>query len=259
MGKLLNTIEEIPKDKSVFVFDLDGTLAESKMKIDGEMGTLLSELLAKSKIAIISGEKFEHLESQLSDNISRDGNLLLLPLDAGSFYENRNGVWQEVYSSVLSNDEKKRIFEAFDKAFKDAGYVPPADIHGGHGESIEDRGSQITFSALGQHAPLDEKNAWSDKNDNRDQIVERLREYLPDMDVKVAGVTSIDVTKKGIDKKFGVEQIMKYLNVPASELIFFGDSLGPDGNDYPVTQSEVDCFRVNSVDDTKKALQYMLS
>jgi hydroxymethylpyrimidine pyrophosphatase-like HAD family hydrolase len=41
--------------KSLIVFDLDGTLAESKSAIDAEMATLLTALLAVVKVAIISG------------------------------------------------------------------------------------------------------------------------------------------------------------------------------------------------------------
>lgn len=256
MDKLINKIQEIPKGKSVFVFDLDGTLAESKTNIDSEMGALLTQLLARGKVAIVGGAKLEQLGSQLPENITKNSNLFLLPLDGGSFYVPKGDEWEKVYFQNLTDEEKKKIFESFEKVFKDIGYVQPAKIYG---DIIEDRGGQVTFSALGQNAPLEEKEKWNKENgDERFKLTSKLKNYLPDMEVRIAGLTSIDVTKKGIDKKFGIEQIIKYLNVSKEDVIFFGDALEPEGNDYPALESGVTCFKVESVQDTKNALKYIL-
>ena len=278
MENFINNIQEIPKDKKVFVFDLDGTLAESKTKIDSEMGTLLARLLIKSKIAIIGGASFGQMKSQLPENISEDSNLMLLPLDGGSLYlyqdEGWPGSrtsggsagseipevslpgWRKIYSQSLTDEEKKKIFESFEKAFKDTGYVQSAKIYG---EIIEDRGGQVTFSALGQHAPLDEKEKWNKENNEiRFRIVAVLKDYLPDMEIKVAGLTSIDVTRKGIDKKFGIKQIIKHLGVTTEDVLFFGDALEPEGNDYPALEAGVACYKVSSVQDTKEAIEFLL-
>ncbi|HEY4195665.1 MAG TPA: hypothetical protein VGM63_09015 [Mucilaginibacter sp.] len=41
--------------KKLIVFDLDGTLAESKAAIDNEMVSLLVRLLTVARVALISG------------------------------------------------------------------------------------------------------------------------------------------------------------------------------------------------------------
>jgi len=256
MNNLINTIQEIPKDKKVIVFDLDGTLAESKVNIDEEMGALLGRLLVDHNVAIISGAGLEQIVSQLPEDISKNENLLLLPLDGGSFYVYKNNEWEEVYSRNLTDDEKKKIFEAFENVFKDIGYVQPSKTYG---EIIEDRGGQITFSALGQHAPLEQKEKWAEENKNVCfEIASKLRGYLPNMEAEVAGLTSIDVTQKGIDKKFGIEQIIKYLNVSGAGVIFLGDSLGFGGNDYPALEAGIACYQVKSVQDTKEVIEFLL-
>lgn len=255
MDNLIQDVEEIPKDKKVFVFDLDGTLTESKVKIDEEMGELLAKLLVKGKVAIIGGARFEQMRSQLPDNII-NSNLLLLPLDGGSFYIHKDNEWQNIYSQSLTDEEKKKIFEAFEAVIKETDYVQPAKIYG---EMIEDRVGQVTWSALGQQAPLEEKEKWNKENNEiRFELVAKLNDYLPDMEAKVAGLTSIDVTKKGIDKKFGIEQIIKYLNVSKEDVIFFGDALELNGNDYPALGAGVVCYQVSSVQDTKEAIKYLL-
>ena len=61
--------------------------------------------------------------------------------------------------------------------------------------------ARLLFSALGQQAPLEEKEKWTEEeNDKRLKLVARLNSYLPDMEAKVAGLTSIDVTKKELIK-----------------------------------------------------------
>jgi hypothetical protein len=52
--------------KSLIIFDLDGTLAESKSSLDGEMAALLGRLLEVVKVAIISGGAWE-LSMNLGD------------------------------------------------------------------------------------------------------------------------------------------------------------------------------------------------
>ena len=260
MGNLIHTIEEVPKDKKLIVFDLDGTLAESKAPIDPVMGSLLARLLARHKVAIIGGASFAQLTSQLPAEMMENNyvlaNLFLLPLDGGAFYIYKDNGWQNVYMQSLTAEEKKKIFDAFEMAFKATGYVQPSRVYG---EVIEDRGSQVTFSALGQQAPLEEKEKWlKEKNDERLELVPKLRDHLPDMEITVAGLTSIDVTKKGIDKKFGIEQLLRHLNISADEALYVGDALGPDGNDAPALESGVLCFEVKSITDTKNLIEYLL-
>ena len=260
MDSTLKAIEEVPKDKRVIVFDLDGTLTESKVALSSDIASLLTRLMVTHKVAIIGGGSFEQFKLQVLDHLPQQDssfdNLFLLPLDGGSLYSYENGEWKKEYTQDLSTEEKQEIFNAFQRAFKETGYVKPRQLYG---EEIEDRGSQITFSALGQNAPLDEKTKWSNEHgQDRLRLTEKLEELLSDMEAKVAGLTSIDVTKKGIDKKFGIEQLVKHLNVPISDVLFVGDAFEPDGNDTPALGAGVSCFAVKSIEDTKKLISTLL-
>jgi HAD superfamily hydrolase (TIGR01484 family) len=182
---------------------------------------------------------------------------LLLPLDGGSFYRYKDNAWQEVYKHNLSLFQRKTIEETFTQVLAEIGYVQPKKIYG---DIIDDRGSQMTWSALGQKAPLEEKEKWNKENNKiRFKIVAKLKEYLPDMEARVAGLTSVDVTLKGIDKKFGIEQVIKYLNLSKTDALFFGDALEADGNDAPALEAGVMCYQVSSIQNTKEAIQYLLS
>src|SRR3989339_2114798 len=226
--------------KQLFVFDLDGTLAESKTPMDTEMAELLVELLKKRRIAVIGGGKVELFETQLLANFenakSYFGNLFLFPTTGTRFLRYEDG-WKTIYAHELSEQERKEIKEAFEKAFKYIGYKHPEKLFG---EVIEDRGTQVTFSALGQQASLELKTAYKGSSqDRRQEIVDVLVKYIPQYEIRIPGKSSIDVTMKGIDKGYGVEQMEKYLNVPVEKMVFVGDALYEGGNDEPVKRTGI--------------------
>lgn len=266
MENLFDSIDKIPKDKELIVFDLDGTLVETKSSVDDEMAGLFERLLAKKQVAVIGGAKFERFKKDLVDKLNAPpelfGNLFLFPTTASSFYRYDNG-WKEIYSEEFSKEQKDKIMEAFEKAFKEINYIRPEKTYG---EIIEDKGSQITFSALGQDvvAELDGegiklKKKWRDENQElKLKLTRTLQKYLPDFEVRAAGYTSIDITRKGIDKEYGIRQIQKHLGVPIEDMLFVGDAFFPGGNDEAVLQTGVLYFEVKGVESTKELIRHLI-
>lgn len=241
-------------NKKIVVFDLDGTIAESKTQMDSEMAELMTHLLSKRKVAIISGGAFIQFERQMpalnrSDDLLK--NLFLFPTTGTRFFI-FDGGWKEVYADEMTVEERQKIKDAFEQAYKDINYQHPAELFG---EVVEDRGTQITFSALGQQAPLELKKKWRETQDRRPELVAALEKHLPDFEVKMPGVTSIDVTRKGIDKAYGIKKIEELLGIPVSEMIFVGDALYEGGNDYAVKRTGVDTVAVANPTETKELLK----
>jgi HAD superfamily hydrolase (TIGR01484 family) len=243
--------------KRLIVFDLDGTLAQSKSPLDAEMAKLLGRLLEVVKVAVISGGAWTQYEKQvlsyLPDN-DRLKNLSLLPTCGTKFYR-RNGSWKAVYSEDFSPDQKQKIISALSKAFDRSGIK--TDRH--WGEVIEDRGSQITFSALGQEAPLDQKKAWDPDFKKREKIKAILEPLIPDFSVNLGGSTSIDVTKPGIDKAYGIRKLRDTLGIAIDDMIFVGDAIFPGGNDYPAKQAGVVSIEVRDPDETKRVIEAIIA
>ncbi len=260
MENLINDINQVSKDKKLVVFDLDGTLTESKADMDAEMAELLEGLFEKRLVAVIGGQEFQRFQEQFISKLRTPPealkNLFLFPTTATTFYKHDGSDWKEIYREELSQEEKKKVMEAFEKTFQKLNYQHPEKIYG---ELIEDRGTQITFSALGNQAPLEVKEKWNRENlDLRSKMEAVLQGYLPNMEAKVAGLTSIDVTRKGVDKGYGIRQISRYLNVPISEMLFVGDAFFPEGNDEPVLKTGVLCFEVKGVGGTRELIKYLL-
>ena len=243
--------------KKLIVFDLDGTLAESKSSLDTEMATLLSSLLSIVKVAVISGGDWPQFEKQVLSNLPHDEhlkNLALLPT-CGTKYYQYSGDWKKIYSEDFTTDEKEKIVSSLKKALGSAGF----EVERVWGEVIEDRGSQITYSALGQQAPIEEKKKWDPDFAKRKKIKTLLDKLIPEFSVRLGGMTSIDVTKPGIDKAYGIKKLRDTLGIAIQEMIFIGDALFPGGNDFPAEEAGVVSIPVRGPNETKRVTEAIIA
>ena len=235
--------------KKLIVFDLDGTLAQSKSSLDNEMAALLHDLLGVAQVSVISGGDWPQFEKQLLSHLPADVRLTglsLLPTCGTKFYQ-YEGAWKKRYSEDFIPSEKEKIITSLHKALGESGYKAEQVW----GEVIEDRGSQITFSALGQQAPLEAKVKWDPDFAKRKKITAVLDTLIPEFSVRMGGATSIDVTKPGIDKAYGIRKLRDLLGISLEEMIFIGDALFPGGNDYPAKEAGVVSLPVRGPSETK--------
>lgn len=243
--------------KKLFVFDLDGTLAESKSAVSGDVAGLLYDLLGVMKVAVISGGGWPQFERQLLENLPGDDrfeNLFLLPTCGTQFFRFVGG-WTRIYSEDLNDQERQLIVSSLHKALEQSGEAV-AKIWGA---AIEDRGSQITLSVLGQEAPLSEKEKWDPDFTKREKIAAILRPLLPAFAINMGGTTSIDVTKPGIDKAYGIGKLREHLGFSLSEMLFAGDAIFVGGNDYPVQEAGVDSIQVRDPRETAHVIQAVIA
>jgi phosphomannomutase len=248
-------------EKKLFVFDFDGTLNRSKVEVDDEMVGLIEQLLEKRHIAIISGSALKEYKRFLLGKLKgHDGHferLHLFPTSGAINFEWKNGAWEKIYEDRIPEEAVKRIYDAFEQAFKEVGYEQPEQLWG---EVIENRGTQITFSALGQSAPIEEKLAWRGSAlDKRHEIVAAMKPHLPNFALKIPGKTSIDVTNLGVDKGYGIEKIVEHLGFQVADMVFVGDALYEGGNDEPVKRTGVVALPIEGPEDTKVLIRSWLA
>lgn len=259
-----------PKDavgKELIVFDLDGTLSPSKFHIDPEMAEIFKSLLLVKTVAVISGGKFEQFEIELLNPLKDQNvnyqNLFLFPTCSSVGYKYDDGELKLMYANYLSEEEVEKIKNAFTQAYEEIGYQDPEKIYG---EVVENRKSQVSFSALGQdivsvlgEEGIRQKEVWHTNNDVRPQMAEVLKKLLPEFEVRIGGLTTIDVTAKGIDKAYGVYQIQEHLGVPISKMLFVGDALFEGGNDHAVIKTGIDFMPTEGPEETKKIIREILN
>ena len=243
--------------KQMIAFDLDGTLAESKQPIQPAMAALLAGLTKVASIAVISGGDWPQFETQVVAQLPADTDwdkVFIMPTTGTKLYRHRDGEWRQVYADLFSADEKAKIVAAVHDAYAESGYHDDQVW----GDQIEDRGSQITFSGLGQEAPLDAKKAWDPDNVKRRKMQELASKQLPDLDVKVGGSTSIDITRKGVDKAAAMRKLEEHSGVAKAAMLFMGDAIYPGGNDDPVRGAGYDVIKVRDVVETETAVQTVI-
>lgn len=243
--------------KKVIAFDLDGTLAESKSAPDQIMADLLSQLLDCYDVCVISGGKFAQFELQLLSKLNVEPakleRLHLMPT-CGTRYFNYDlaaSEWKQIYAEDFVESEKIKITEALNQGIDALGMREAKP----YGDLIEDRGSQITFSAIGQEAPVDAKKAWDPTGEKKASLRDYCANLLPEFSVRTGGLTSIDITKQGIDKAYGMKKLTELLNITQDEILFIGDAMQEGGNDYPVKAMGIESIAVTGWQDTAEVIR----
>jgi HAD superfamily hydrolase (TIGR01484 family) len=246
--------------KKVIAFDLDGTLAPSKSPVPNAVVEALGKLLDNFQVCVISGGKFAQFEEQLLMNLIVDPGKLrrlhIMPTCGTSYYvfSPTDKKWRQVYAENFSTAQKRAIVAALKQGVDELSYHEKQIW----GEQIEDRGSQITFSALGQKAPVEYKMAWDPTGKKKVRLRDYVAVLIPSFEVRVGGTTSVDITKRGVDKAYGMKKLMEVLKINKEDILFFGDRLQEGGNDYPVKAMGIDSLEVSHWQDTLLALTAML-
>jgi phosphomannomutase len=241
-------------------FDLDDTLAPSKSPVDPRMAELLVRLLDVVEVCVISGGQFGQFQSQLVDNLPLDhpealARMHLMPTCGTQYYRFRANEWQQQYAENLTDEQKAAALAAVESEARRLGYWE-SDTWG---PILEDRGSQITFSALGQAAPVDAKKAWDPTGEKKNTLRAAVQQHLPDLEVRSGGSTSVDITRRGIDKAYGMSKLAELTGVPFGQMLFVGDRLDPDGNDFPVVALGIPTRAVDGWEDTAEVVEQFLA
>ena len=217
-------------------FDLDDTLAPSKSALPSAMAQQLRALLDVVPVCVISGGEFGQFRAQWLENLDATSEQLsklhLMPTCGTRYYRWNadHSSWDQVYANDLSQDERERAIKSLSQRAHEQGVWEAQPW----GEIIEDRGSQITFSALGQQAPLEAKRAWDPTGDKKRKLRDAVALDVPDLEVRAGGSTSVDITRRGIDKAYGMAKLVEMTGIAPQDMLFIGDRLDEAGNDYPV-------------------------
>ena len=115
------------------------------------------------------------------------------------------------------------------------------------------------MSALGQDAPLTEKKTWDPDFAKRKKMKSILDPLLPDFSIQRGGTTSIDITRPGIDKAYGISKLHETLGIAVRDMIFIGDAIFPGGNDYPAKQAGVESVQVRDPHETKRVIESIVA
>jgi len=250
--------KNLVEGKKLISFDADGTLVESKTKMSPTMVLLFNSLLEKYFVNSISGGKYAIFKENILEEITPNPELLkklTLSPTCGAVMYIYDNEWKEAYKDALEPEIVTKILEALNYAIKSVRHAPEQL----YGDMIENRETQVTFSAYGQKAPLELKNTWDPNQEKRREMIKYIDEKLDNLDIKIGGTTSIDITKVGINKGYGIKKLAEYYNITLDEILFVGDALFEGGNDKPVSDVGVTSIQVKDVKECEKVIKQIIS
>lgn len=248
---------------SLIAFDLDNTLACSKKPMLAPMAEVLSNIVNIMPVAIITGGCLSLVKSQVLDVLvqgTRLDNLHIMPTNGTSYYRvDNNKLFKCVYEHSIDVEQAQIVVDVIRKCAKQMGIWKEPGDQMLWGNQIENRGSQITFSALGQLAPVEYKKAWDPDGVLKNQLAQSIAKLLPNFAVRSGGDTSVDIYRRGDDKAQALRMLAEYCDFNINSITFIGDRMSPGGNDYPVAFTGALAVRVENPSDTLRLCVRVLS
>lgn len=239
-------------------FDLDDTLAESFHAPSPEVLAGLGKLLESIPVSIITGSSFQRMHEQFLtalESYPRIDRLYIFPTSSAQAYTYTQGEWRILYNLALTEDERSRIKKAVWEAV--TGIKELSDIPH-YGEQMIDKEAQIAYTHVGVDAPRAVKDVWDTDGSKRGLLWKALKESLPDFEILMGGVTTIDITRKDVNKSYGVGWLSKTLSISPERMLYVGDALYPGGNDAVVIPTGIQTRSVAGPDETQKIIQELL-
>lgn len=223
-------------NKKLIVMDMDGTLSESRKEIDPEMKQLLHKLSRHYKIAIFSGADTQRIKNQINVDF-------IDTIYIGSYSSAKIIKGEEILFNKQLSSEQQDFINNVKIPFP------------GHYLDVNDY--QATIYLVNPHtATEEERNSIDPKLKVRTFLVNKIKPYLNEYDVRIGGKTSIDISQKDTCKKTGIDFLCKHLNLETEEILFIGDRCFEGGNDYMF--NSYDYYNVTSINHTKNILKSLI-
>lgn len=229
------------KYKHLF-FDMDETVAPSRQPMLSDMYELLDSL--EQDVIIVSGQRVDKIAWQ-------SNNLPAIRLGQnGNYAVDNSGA--ELWNFPLEDNYRGEIMAHIQAIVAELDHEPNLDW-----VPIEDRGAQITFSPIGNQAPVEIKQSYDPDRSKRFALLDKVPFNSEDLVVKIGGSTSYDYIHKDRHKGSNVQRLIDVKGWNADECVYFGDGLYPGGNDEAVI-GVIDTIAVTNHLDTYDRLQTLL-
>lgn len=249
-------MDENKKLKHIF-FDMDGTITESRTAMEPMWFNPMKELARKYDIVIVSGAREEQMERQVPSGIfpawrmTQNGNVTI---------SNRRTV---LWRNDLNWVQKKAVLSWID-ALLHTDKVPVGfgDRASEVIDLVEDRGCQISYSAIGHNAPLYKKKEYDPDGSKRAQLLVSYpfnfmaKALGGDIQWAIGGTTCIDFYTK--TKGENIAEMIRVLKWEPDECVYVGDALFKGGNDATV-MGIIPIHPVSRLEDTVQFIKGLLA
>jgi phosphomannomutase len=211
-------------------FDLDNTLTRSKSPILPEHEAIFVALGQQKDMVIVSGSSEKDIWGRLTD--TSKGIYYSLTQNGNRAYDtDRILLWER----LLSTSQKQAAENFVTLARKHT----PTDVPD-EDDLLEDRGCQIAFSFIGQHADISLKEQFDPDFSKRRKVLKDLYKEVArlksefGLEITIGGTTNFDIYLKGMNKGYNTRELITLMGWDTAECLYIGDALFPSGNDETV-------------------------
>jgi len=237
----------------IFIFDIDGTLTPSRLRMTEEFAKFFDKWSEKNKYYLVTGSDLDKTKEQLP--------IAYVDRAEAIFTCCGNQMWRDdelIYNNKFT--PPKDLIEYLERKVLKSEYPNRCGNH------IEDRGSMVNFSVVGRDCTQEQREdyfEWDKAMGERNIICMEIKGTYPGVDAVVGGQISIDIYPKGMDKSQVLNVIEQERLVPPSEYIFIGDGIENGGNDYPLAElmdnTEIcDWYHTKGWEHTKEILENLI-
>jgi len=239
--------------KTLFLFDVDGTLTIPRKKIELFMVAKLKELKdAGYGIGLVGGSDLSKIKEQLSGNVI-DGFDYVFAENGLVGYKNGKLINKSSIKNYLTTEQLNELISFCLR------YIADLDVPIKRGTFIEFRNGMINISPIGRNCTQDERiefNEFDQKHKIREKMVVELQKQFANFGLtfSIGGQISIDLFPKGWDKTYCLQFLKEF-----DKILFFGDRTAPGGNDHEIFSSPLTegCIVVGPKDLIKKLDNYL--
>ena len=230
-----------------FIFDVDGTLTDSRQQIDLSFEAYMIKFCCKYDVYLVTGsDRAKTIEQVGLDIYNRS--IRVYNCSGSDVYEKDNNVYKsdwQPYGKLINFLSDELDYSAFPHKT---------------GNHIEYRPGGINFSILGRGEDnmkyRSEYVNWDINTNERRDILDRLKTEFPDLNIQIGGQTGLDISDS--DKS----QILEYFEI-YDDLHFFGDMMNKGENDYPLAEAIKKMggktYHVKSIDETRTYINRLSS
>ena len=235
----------------IFIFDIDGTLTPSRLRMTEEFAKFFDKWSEKNKYYLVTGSDLDKTKEQLP--------IAYIDRAEAIFTCCGNQMWRDdelIYNNKFT--PPKDLIESLETKVLKSEYPNRCGNH------IEDRGSMVNFSVVGRDCTQEQREdyfEWDKRMGERNIMCMEIKGTYPGIDAVVGGQISIDIYPKGNDKSQVLEHIEK--RHETGEIIFIGDGIENGGNDYPLAElmdniEGCDWYHTKGWEHTKEILENLI-
>lgn len=242
-------------NKTLLLFDVDGTLTLPRLKITQDILNTLQTLHVSGKVDLgfVGGSDLNKQIEQLGEE---NLNLFTWRFTENGLvsYYNDDLINKTSLIQTLGENHYQRLINVCLQVLSNT--ITPVK----RGNFIELRNGMINISPIGRSCSQkerDEFDAWDKQHKIREQIIRKIKFELLDLNLQfsIGGQISIDIFPQGWDKTY----CLQFIEDKYDDIYFFGDKTSVGGNDYELYKDKrVKGISVKSYIDTMEHLSMYL-